>query len=279
MSMVEPTHDGTVGVRPVTPTGCYDVRALLKWTSQFSLLAALLLAWEILSNLVIPRWDPTFALLFPTPSHVVRTMGRLIASGDLFIHIGSSLRRVCIGYLMAVLMAIPLGIAIGWWKRVESLVDPLVNTLRPIPPLAWIPISILWFGIGDAQNAFIIWLCAFFPILLNTTAGVKAIDPMHIRAALCLGATRMALFRRIILNGALPTIVTGLRIGLGIGWMGLVAAELVAAPSGLGYLISDARSLLATDVVVVGMVTIGLLGLLIDLAMRRVARAFIPWHD
>jgi ABC-type nitrate/sulfonate/bicarbonate transport system permease component len=154
-----------------------------------------------------------------------------------------------------------------------------VNALRPIPPLAWIPISILWFGIGDAQNAFIIWLCAFFPILLNTTAGVKAIDPLHVRAALCLGATRMPLFRRIILNGALPSIVTGLRIGLGIGWMGLVAAELVAAPSGLGYLISDARSLLATDVVVVGMATIGLLGLLIDIGMRRVARALLPWHE
>jgi ABC-type nitrate/sulfonate/bicarbonate transport system permease component len=279
MSMVERIHDGTVGLRPVTPSGRYDVRAVLRWASQFSMLAAVLVSWEIISSLVIPRWDPSFALLFPTPSHVVRTMGRLMASGDLFIHIGSSLRRVCIGYLIAALMAIPLGMTIGWWKRLEILVDPLVNALRPIPPLAWIPISILWFGIGDAQNAFIIWLCAFFPILLNTTAGVKAIDPLHVRAALCLGATRMALFRRIILNGALPSIVTGLRIGLGIGWMGLVAAELVAAPSGLGYLISDARSLLATDVVVVGMATIGLLGLLIDIGMRRVARALLPWHE
>jgi ABC-type nitrate/sulfonate/bicarbonate transport system permease component len=163
MSMVERTHDGTVGARPVPPSWCSDVRALLKWASQFSLLAALLVAWEILSSLVIPRWDPTFALLFPTPSHVMRMMGRLVTSGDLVIHIGSSLRWVCIGYLLAALMAIPLGIAIGWWKRVESLVDPLMNTLRPIPPVAWIPISILWFGIGDAQNAFTIWLCAFFP--------------------------------------------------------------------------------------------------------------------
>jgi ABC-type nitrate/sulfonate/bicarbonate transport system permease component len=279
MSMVERMHDGAVGLRPVTPSGRYDVRAVLRWASQFALLAAVLVAWEIIGSLVIPRWDPTSALLFPTPRHVVRTMAHLMATGDLFIHIGSSLRRVCIGYSMAALMAIPLGIAIGWWNRVESLVDPLVNAVRPIPPLAWIPISILWFGIGDTQNAFIIWLCAFFPILLNTTAGVKAIDPLHVRAALCLGATRMALFRRVILNGALPSIITGLRIGLGIGWMGLVAAELVAAPSGLGYLISDARSLLATDVVVVGMATIGLLGLLIDIAMRRAARALLPWHD
>lgn len=255
-----------------------DMRGVLSRAAQFSLLAFLVVAWETTSSLIIPRWDPNLALLLPAPSQVLRTMSRLVASGDLFIHIGSSLRRVFIGYLVAAVMAIPLGIVMGWWKRVESVVDPLVSFLRPIPPLAWIPISILWFGIGDVQNEFIIWLCAFFPILLNTIAGVKGIDPIHIRAALCLGATRRALFQRIILNGALPTVVVGLRVGLGIGWMGLVAAELVAAPSGLGYLISDARTLLATDVVIVGMATIGILGLLIDFAMRRAARALLPWH-
>jgi ABC-type nitrate/sulfonate/bicarbonate transport system permease component len=279
VSAVERTHDGEAALLRASPLARRHIYAVLRWASQFSLLAAVLVAWEVISSLAIPRWDPSSALLFPAPSHVVRTMGRLMATGDLFIHIGSSLRRVCIGYLTAAFMAVPLGVAMGWWKAVEVLVDPLVNLLRPVPPLAWIPISILWFGIGDAQNGFIIWLCAFFPILLNTATGVKAIDPLHVRAALCLGATRTALFRRIILNGALPSIVTGLRIGLGIGWMGLVAAELVAAPSGLGYLISDARSLLATDVVVVGMVTIGLLGLLIDIAVRRVAKALIPWLD
>jgi ABC-type nitrate/sulfonate/bicarbonate transport system permease component len=279
MNVAERTNDGAVALPPVTTSARGAVRDVLRWAARFSLLAAVLAVWEIISSLVIPSWDPSFALLFPTPSHVLRTMGRLMATGDLFIHIGSSLRRVCIGYLIAAVMAIPLGVAIGWWRWVETLVDPLVNVLRPIPPMAWIPISILWFGIGDAQNEFIIWLCAFFPILLNTTAGVKAIDPLRVRAALCLGATRMALFRRVILNGALPSIVTGLRIGLGIAWMGLVAAELVAAPSGLGYLISDARALLATDVVVAGRATIGLLGLLIDIAMRRAARALLPWHD
>jgi ABC-type nitrate/sulfonate/bicarbonate transport system permease component len=279
MSRVERRHNGAGALPSRTLSACCAVRAVFRWAARFSLLAAVLVTWEILSGLVMPRWDPHFALLLPPPSHVIRTMVRLMATGDLFLHIGSSLRRVCIGYLMAAVMAIPLGVAIGWWQWVELLVDPLVHLLRPIPPLAWIPISILWFGIGDAQNEFIIWLCAFFPILLNTIAGVKAIDPLHVRAALCLGATRPALFRRVILNSALPSIVTGLRIGLGIAWMGLVAAELVAAPSGLGYLISDARSLLATDVVVVGMVTIGLLGLLIDIAMRWVAKVFLPWHD
>ncbi len=266
----------TIAQRRLLPR--LDVRGILSRAAQFSLLAFLVVAWEVVSSLIIPRWDPTLALLLPAPSRVVMTMSRLVASGDLFIHIGSSLRRVFVGYLVAAVIAIPLGIAMGWWKRMEKVVDPLVNFLRPIPPLAWIPISILWFGIGDAQNEFIIWLCAFFPILLNTIAGVKGIDPIHIRAALCLGAGRRALFQRIILNGALPNIVVGLRVGLGIGWMGLVAAELVAAPSGLGYLISDARTLLATDVVIVGMATIGILGLLIDFAMRRVARALLSWH-
>ncbi len=278
MNVLWRTKNASVAIPQARPLPRWDVRRLLGRAAQFSLLAVLVVAWEVVSSLIIPRWDPNLALLLPAPSRVLTTMSRMVMSGDLFIHIGSSLRRVFVGYLAAAVIAIPLGIAMGWWKRVEKVVDPLVNFLRPIPPLAWIPISILWFGIGDAQNEFIIWLCAFFPILLNTIAGVKGIDPIHIRAALCLGASRRALFQRIILNGALPNIVVGLRVGLGIGWMGLVAAELVAAPSGLGYLISDARTLLATDVVIVGMATIGILGLLIDFAMRRVARALLSWH-
>ena len=149
--------------------------------------------------------------------------------------------------------------------------------LRPVPPLAWIPLSILWFGIGDTQNQFIIFLGIFFPILLNTFAGVVGVEPNLIRAARCLGASEWEVLRRVVLRAALPQIVTGIRIGLGVGWMALVAAELVGANSGLGFLINDARTVLRTDYVIVGMATIGLVGLLIDWLIRVLVRRLLPW--
>src|SRR5206468_2531218 len=146
----------------------------------------------------------------------------------------------------------------GWYRGVRAQLDPVIEVLRPIPPLAWIPLSILWFGIGDEQNEFIIFLGMFFPILLNTIQGVRAADQILVRAARSLGADERRVLTRVILKAALPQIVTGVRVGLGFGWMALVAAELVGANSGLGFLINDARSVLRTDIIVVGMLTIGI---------------------
>jgi len=160
---------------------------------------------------------------------------------------------------------------------VNEQVDPLVEVLRPVPPLAWIPLSILWFGIGDVQNQFIIFLGIFFPVLLNTIMGVRNIEPNLVRAARCLGASEIRVLRRIVLPAALPQIITGIRVGLGVGWMALVAAELVGANSGLGFLINDARTLLRTDIVIVGMITIGVVGLLIDRTIRVSGRRLMPW--
>ena len=173
--------------------------------------------------------------------------------------------------------AIPLGIAMGWWRVVYNQVNPIMEILRPIPPLAWIPLSILWFGIGDAQNQFIIFLGIFFPILVNTVVGVKNIEPNLVRAARSLGAPEYKVLTRVVFKGALPQIITGIRIGLGVGWMALVAAELVGANSGLGFVINDARSMLRTDIIVVGMLTIGLVGLLIDSVIRILSRYLLPW--
>ena len=156
----------------------------------------------------------------------------------------------------------------GWWKAVEDQVDPLIEMLRPVPPLAWIPLSILWFGIGDVQNQFIIFLGCFFPILVNTVTAVKGIEPNLIRASRALGANEWRVLWRVVLPAALPQIITGVRVGLGVGWMALVAAELVGANSGLGFLISDARTVLRTDYVIVGMAVIGLIGLAIDSTIR-----------
>lgn len=240
------------------------------------LLAVMVLLWQMASTVWLPRVDPNMALLMPAPSNIAITAAGMIASGELFYHLAASLKREATAFMLAA-TAIPLGIAMGWWRPVYNQVNPIMEILRPIPPLAWIPLSILWFGLGDEQNEFIIFLGMFFPILINTIVGVKNIDPSLIRAARSLGAPEHKVLARIVLKGALPQIITGVRIGLGVGWMALVAAELVGANSGLGFLINDARSMLRTDTITVGMLTIGIVGLLIDTAIRILGRRMLPW--
>jgi ABC-type nitrate/sulfonate/bicarbonate transport system permease component len=237
------------------------------------LLTALLGLWQLGSTLLL---DPASATLLPPPSAIFKAFWELLQSGELWHHLRDSLKREFVAFAWSCL-SIPLGLAIGYWKAVEEQFNPLVEVLRPIPPLAWIPLSILWFGIGDTQNEFIIFLGMFFPVLLNTIAGVKDIEPNLIRAARCLGANEIRILRRIVLPATLPQIITGIRIGMGFGWMALVAAELIGANSGLGFLINDARTVLRTDYVIVGMITIGLVGLAIDQIVRFLGRRFMPW--
>jgi ABC-type nitrate/sulfonate/bicarbonate transport system permease component len=249
---------------------------LLAFLPNLTFLLVLILVWQFASTVWLPSIDPHMVVLMPAPTTIARTAAGLVASGELFFHLVASLKREAWAFLFAA-TAIPLGIAMGWWRLVYNQVNPIMEILRPIPPLAWIPLSILWFGIGDAQNQFIIFLGMFFPILINTIVGVKNVDPNLVRAARSLGAPEYKVLSRIILKGSLPQIITGVRIGLGVGWMALVAAELVGANSGLGFLINDARSMLRTDTIVVGMLTIGLVGLLIDTAIRTLGRKFLPW--
>lgn len=243
---------------------------------NFILLVVLLLAWQFASKVWIPSIDPHMAVLMPAPSTIAVTAAGMIVSGELFYHLMASLKREAVAFLLAA-SAIPLGIAMGWWRLVYNQVNPIMEILRPIPPLAWIPLSILWFGIGDEQNEFIIFLGIFFPILVNTVVAVKNIDPILIRAARSLGASERNLLIRIVFIGALPQIITGVRIGLGVGWMALVAAELVGANSGLGFIINDARSMLRTDTIIVGMLAIGVVGLLIDSTILALSRRLLPW--
>jgi ABC-type nitrate/sulfonate/bicarbonate transport system permease component len=241
--------------------------------SRIAVPVVLLLMWQTVSVFML---DDTTRVLLPPPTAVAVAAWQLGRSGELFHHLYDSLHREFVAFIWA-LTAIPVGIAMGWWTRVNDQLDPLVEILRPIPPLAWIPLSILWFGVGDTQNQFIIFLGIFFPILLNTITGVKGVEPNLVRAARCLGADEAAILRRVVLRAALPQIVTGVRIGLGVGWMALVAAELVGANSGLGFMINDARTLLRTDIVIVGMITIGLVGLALDLVIRELSRRALPW--
>lgn len=261
--------------RPVVSLPALPGAGAAAWSrlSRLTVPVALLLIWQAISTFVL---DETTRVLLPPPTAVAKAAWELSVSGELPRHLRDSLRREFTAFAWA-LSAIPLGVAMGWWKRIHDQLDPLIEMLRPIPPLAWIPLSILWFGVGDTQNQFIIFLGIFFPILLNTIAGVRSVEPNLVRAARCLGGGEGAVLRRVVLRAAVPQIVTGVRVGLGFGWMALVAAELVGANSGLGFLINDARTLLRTDIVIVGMITIGLVGLALDLLIREFTRRAMPW--
>ena len=241
------------------------------------LLAVFLVVWQLVSTLGV-RINPQLDVMLPPPTAVFWAAQELIARGALFTHIADSLRRVLVAVGVGALLGVPLGLAMGWSKGLRDAVDPLLEFIRPIPPLAWIPLSILWFGIGDTQNEFIIFLAAFFPIVLNSMAGARDVDTYLVRAGLSLGARRRDLFLTVVLPAALPNIFTGLRVGLGIGWMALVAGELVAAPSGLGFMINNARTLFRSDYILLGMVLIGILGLILDFAMRQLAALVMPWY-
>lgn len=234
--------------------------------------AAIVIVWQ----LVVALTNAHVAIL-PPPLLAAQTFVGLVASGELFVHVGASLGRVVSAWLLSAVVAIPLGLAMGRSKRLENIVDPVVELFRPISPLAWIPLAILWFGIGETGKIFIIFIATFFPILLNTVSGVKGVDPVLIRAGRVLGCdTDRALFHKVVLPAAMPTIVVGLRISFGTGWAAIIAAELVAAQVGLGYLIADGMEILRSDLVLVGMVTIGILGVMID-AVFRVASNHFAW--
>jgi ABC-type nitrate/sulfonate/bicarbonate transport system permease component len=223
---------------------------------------------------VVLIFKPHMSLL-PSPLLTARTFVQLTASGELPTDAAYSVFRVVCAWSLAALVAVPLGFAMGRWQRLERVLDPVVELFRPISPLAWIPLAILWFGIDEGGKIFVIFIGTFFPILLNTIAGAKSIDPVLIRAGRILGcADDASLFRKVVLPAALPQVIVGLRISFGTGWAAIIAAELVAARSGLGYLISNGMEVLRSDYVLVGMVTIGVLGVLFDAVFRWVDRRY-----
>lgn len=246
--------------------------------SGLGVIIVLLALWEVAARWLIPQMNPSLGVLIPPPSHVFMAGVESARSGELLDHVLASSERVLIAWGLVVVTAVPLGIAMGWWRRCNRYVNPLIELLRPIPPLAWIPISILWFGIGLTQNLFIIMIGVFFPVLLNTIHGVRGIDPVLIRAARNLGAPPGKLLVKVVLKGALPDIFTGARVGLGVAWMVLVAAELVAATSGLGFMIQDARNFLRTDIIFMGMFMIGFMGILMDVVLRFAGRRMLAWY-
>jgi ABC-type nitrate/sulfonate/bicarbonate transport system permease component len=245
--------------------------------SRLWLLAAFILIWQLVSTFG-QRINPQLDIMLPPPTAVLSAAQDLLARGVLITHIMDSLRRVLVAVGIAAALGVPLGLAMGWFDGFRAVVDPVIGFVRPIPPLAWIPLSILWFGIGDMQIEYIIFLAAFFPVVLNSMVGARDTDSYLVRAGLSLGARPQDLLFTVLLPGALPNIFTGLRVALGFGWMALVAGELVAAPSGLGYLINNARTIFRSDYILLGMVLIGALGLALDYLMREFQRLAMPWY-
>jgi len=212
-------------------------------------------------------------VIFPTPVQVVAAALDLVRDGTLWEHIGASLFRVGAGFLLAVVVGIPLGLLMGWVHGAFTTLNPLVQILRPISPIAWIPLAILWFGVGDLSPIFLIFLSSVFPTVVQTAAGVQTIDRQYLRAADNFGVGGAKLFFQVVIPAVLPQIIIGLRVSLGVAWLVVVAAEMIALRSGLGYLIIDSRNAgNRYDLVVAGMVIIGLTGLLLDTMMRRLER-------
>jgi len=219
------------------------------------------------------------AVLLPPPIDVLRTYGELISDGTLAGDVRASIVRVFAGFLIAASLAVPLALLLAYSRILRGLVMPLIALIRPIPPIAWIPLAILWMGLGDPPSYFITAIAAFFPIFLNAFAGGTSLQEEHLNAARSLGARPAALLVTVMLPSALPMIVTGLRIGLGQAWMAVVTAELVAAQSGLGYMIQISRLSLETARVLVGMTVIGLLGAVMIGALGILERrVIVPWH-
>jgi taurine transport system permease protein len=196
----------------------------------------------------------------------------------LWQHLGASLSRIGLGLGFAILTAVPVGIAIGANRIARGVLDPLIEFYRPIPPLAYLPLIVIWCGIGELSKVLLIYLAIFAPIAIATATGVRTVDPAKLRAAQSLGATRLQLIRHVILPSALPDILTGVRIGLGVGWSTLVAAELIAATSGLGFMVQSAAQFLVTDVVVLGILVIALIAFAMEMGLRALQRKLVPWH-
>ena len=252
--------------------------------------ALALAAWEAVSRLgwvtplilpapsqVLLRW---IAYARPTEAYDPAAGSWLAwaASGELPHDALASLGRILVGFAIGGGLALPLGLLMGARPLVHDLLNPLLQLLRPIPPIAYIPLAILWFGLGNTPAFFLISLGAFFPVLVNTIAGVRSVDAIYLRAARNLGAGEWVLFRRVMVPAAMPYILTGVRVGIGVAFIVVIVAEMIAVNAGLGYRILEAREYFWSDKVIAGMITIGLCGLGIDLGMSRLNGWLLRWH-
>ena len=261
-------------------------QSTLKWrwplsrelTLSVATLAVLLAVWWAVAALQLVS-----PLFLPPPVQVLQKLITIAGpqgfmDATLWQHLAASLTRIVIALLAAVLIGVPVGIAMGLNSTVRGILDPLIELYRPVPPLAYLPLMVIWFGIGETSKILLIYLAIFAPVAMSALAGVKSAQQVRIRAARSLGASRAQVLWLVILPGALPEILTGLRIGLGVGWSTLVAAELIAATRGLGFMVQSAGEFLATDVVLAGIAVIAIIAFLLELGLRALQRRLTPWH-
>jgi NitT/TauT family transport system permease protein len=239
--------------------------------------------------LLIVLWDRAVALtgtrLIPSPRQVAVMMYDFsfggvyddAFSGTILIHLWKSMQRVYGGFFLAALVAIPLGLALGRIKILRQLLDPTISLLRPIPVTAWLPLSMIFFGLGPNAAIFLVFLGAFYPILLNTVFGVRSVDPRLFEAAAMLGCSGPAMFRQVMLPAALPAIFNGLRVAHGFAWILIVVGEMTGVPTGLGSVIMDGRTLSRTDLVITGMIVIGVAGFVTDRIIVTVSNRLLAW--
>ncbi|MGI9862349.1 ABC transporter permease [Moorella naiadis] len=266
---------------PAAPKSSLNVKGShqnsLAWLSILSLLVFLLIWYGIVHFGIISK------TLLASPAEVLTTFwsklfNRAPDGATLGAHFKTSLLLALTGYISAVVIGVPLGLLMGWYKKIDDAVKPIFEIIRPIPPIAWIPLAILWFGIGLPAKAFIIWLSAFVPSVINSYAGIKLTEPVLINVARTFGATNWETFLKIGVPSALPMVFTGLRLSLSSAWMTLVAAELLAATQGLGYMIQMGRTLARPDVIIVGMLTIGFTGAAMAYILERFEGKLAPWR-
>lgn len=239
-------------------------------------ITALIALWWAATNL---GWVKP--LFLPKPQTVLSALDQAMAgeldNNTLLGHFAWSMFRVFSAFALAVVIGIPVGIAMGVSRLARGIFDPPIEFYRPLPPLAYLPLMIIWFGIGEVSKILLIFLACFAPVALAARAGVRSASQEQIQAALSMGATRAQVVRHVVLPSALPDILIGLRIGMGVGWTTLVAAEMVAASSGLGQMVLNASNFLRTDVVILGIIVIGLVAYVFELLMRALERWLVPW--
>jgi sulfonate transport system permease protein len=260
------------GARGAAEPGAGRAPAAARWPALI-VPAALVLMWQ-----AVTAWGHVFpAHQLPSPWQVIATARALAEGGALGRHVTASVARVAAGFGLGALAATALGLAVGLSRTAERAIDPTLQLIRNVPSLAWVPFLLLWLGIGEAPKITLIAIGAFFPVYLNLVAGIRQTDRKLIEVGAVFGLGRVALVRRIVLPSALPYLLTGLRIGIGQGWLFLVAAELIASTRGLGFLLIDGQSTARPDVMLVGILVLAGLGKLCDTALRRLAR--LPWAD
>jgi NitT/TauT family transport system permease protein len=267
-------QDIAVGlVVPIVAIGIWQWVASMGWVNE-NILPSPLQVWR--------KW---VAYLLPLQEYATwqenNAGGSWLAwalSGELIVDSLGSLYRVVVGFAVGAGLALPLGLAMGASRIVYAWMNPLAQLLRPIPPIAYIPLSILWFGLGNPPAIFLIAIGAFFPVLMNTIAGVRQVDGIYLRAARNLGAGGATMFLRVILPAAVPYILTGMRIGVGTAFIVVIVSEMIAVNNGLGFRILEAREYFWSDKIIAGMITIGLLGLAIDSAMNALNNYLLRWH-